>query len=126
MSYEVSEGQLEVNMIEEQIYKNYGSKKQRLREEFKELTSKDKKLKEYFKDTPMAQMYTNINNASALISDINFNNMRNSILNIKEQEEMPYSKKQQELADEFNMLGLMQDEEIGKLCTYYYGMEVEI
>ena len=62
-------------MIEEQIYKKYGSKMQRIREEFEELTSNDDKLREYFKNTPMAQMYTNINNASALISDINFNNI---------------------------------------------------
>jgi len=126
MSYEVSEGQLEVNIMEKQIHKKYGSKMKRLRKEFEELTSKDEKLREYFKDTPMARMYTDINNASALISDINFNNMRNKVLNINEQEKMPYNKKQQKLADEFDMLFLMQNKEIGKLCSYYYGMEVEL
>ena len=122
MSLEMTDKYKEEKEIEIQIYKCNEEKIKNIKERFKEITSNDSKLKEHFKNTSSAQSYSNIDVAGTIIAGINLRNITNLTHNINKQEEIPYSKEQEELLDQYEDL-IMEQKVLGDI---FQDLEIEM
>ena len=86
-------------------YEEFEKEKNKLRKEFREITSKDKKVKEYFEKENVINGYTNILVAGAILGRIELTNLQKENNNLEgEIEKFPYNKKQIEMIDKYYRL----------------------